>query len=538
MRKRIAQVIVSLRGVLVTLFVPFLMTATASTGSISDTNSFIANKAVNQNSKPFGIHIIDEATGRGVPLVELELVNHAIYISDSAGWVAFNEPGLLNARVFFTVRSHGYEFAKDGFGFAGKTLETTPGGSATLKIKRINIAERMCRLTGGGIYRDSILLGQPTPLQEPLLNGQVFGQDGAVAAIYHGRAYWFWGDTSRPSYPLGHFGTAGATVELPNGRSLDPAHGINFEYFVSDAGFSRPMFSIKKSFAVMVWIGGLAVVPDAEGTDRLVAYYAVMKSLNEKVEHGLAVFNDSTQAFEPVVQYPIDEKWRFPGGHPIRVDHGGSAWLLFNNPWPSVRAPARLDALCDPACYEAFTCLEPGVRYANKKNQIDRDANGNIVWGWKANTDPVSQVEEIEMIAAGFLHANESWHQLRDAATGKEVLLHAGSVRWNKFCNCWILIGHQRGGSSSNLGEVWYAEADAPTGPWRQAVKIVTHDKYSFYNVVHHDFLDTEGGRFIHFEGTYSTTFSGAKYPTPWYDYNQILYRLDLNDPRLKPARK
>ena len=148
MRKRIAQITACLRCVLTKLFVLFLMTAAACTGPISDTNSHITNKAVNQNSKPFGIHIIDQATGRGVPLVELELVNHARYVSDSAGWVAFNEPGLMNSKVFFLVCSHGYEYPKDGFGYAGKTLKTVQGKSVTLKIKRINIAERLCRLTG------------------------------------------------------------------------------------------------------------------------------------------------------------------------------------------------------------------------------------------------------------------------------------------------------------------------------------------------------------------------------------------------------
>lgn len=29
---------------------------------------------------------------------------------------------------------------------------------------------------------------------------------------------------------------------------------------------------------------------------------------------------------------------------------------------------------------------------------------------------------------------------------------------------------------------------------------------------------------------------SGNTRPTPRYDYNQILYRLDLDDPRLAPA--
>ena len=37
---------------------------------------------------------------------------------------------------------------------------------------------------------------------------------------YKGKIYWFWGDTSRLAYPLGHFGTAGAISELPaNGEA-------------------------------------------------------------------------------------------------------------------------------------------------------------------------------------------------------------------------------------------------------------------------------------------------------------------------------
>jgi hypothetical protein len=37
----------------------------------------------------------------------------------------------------------------------------------------------------------------------------------------------------------------------------------------------------------------------------------------------------------------------------------------------------------------------------------------------------------------------------------------------------------------------------------------------------------------IYFEGTYTQTFSGNPEATPRYDYNQIMYRLDLDDPRL-----
>ncbi|MFH1269370.1 MAG: hypothetical protein ABIK89_26880, partial [Planctomycetota bacterium] len=118
----------------------------------------------------FKIQVVDAETGRGVPLVELRTVNNIRYYTDSAGIVAFHEPGLMDRTVFFHVRSHGYEFPEDGFGFRGKALRVAEGGSAELKITRINIAERLYRVTGAGIYRDSVLTGHPVPIRRPVLN--------------------------------------------------------------------------------------------------------------------------------------------------------------------------------------------------------------------------------------------------------------------------------------------------------------------------------------------------------------------------------
>ncbi len=88
------------------------------------------------------------------------------------------------------------------------------------------------------------------------------------------------------------------------------------------------------------------------------------------------------------------------------------------------------------------------------------------------------------------------------------------------------------------LGEAWYLEADAPEGPWRDAVKIATHNKYTLYNPLQHPEFAKENGRVIFFEGTYTQTFSGAESQTPRYEYNQVMFKLELNDPRLKPAQK
>src|SRR5271170_2461598 len=87
----------------------------------------------------FRIHVVEEGTGRGVPLVELKTVNQIRYVTDSNGIVAFDEPGLFNRKVFFTVTSHGYEMEKDGFGFRGKAIEIKEGGSAQIVIRRLNI---------------------------------------------------------------------------------------------------------------------------------------------------------------------------------------------------------------------------------------------------------------------------------------------------------------------------------------------------------------------------------------------------------------
>ena len=128
----------------------------------------------------FGIQVVDEQTARGVPMVELQTTSSARYYTDSNGLIAFDEPGLMNKKVWFGVSAHGYEFPRDGFGMRGVALETKPGGGGKLKIKRLNIAERLYRITGQGIYRDTVLLGRKPPIAEPLLNAQVTGQDGIL----------------------------------------------------------------------------------------------------------------------------------------------------------------------------------------------------------------------------------------------------------------------------------------------------------------------------------------------------------------------
>jgi hypothetical protein len=480
--------------------------------------------------RPFVITVVDEQTGRGVPLVELTTVNHVRFVTDSAGVVAFDEPGMMGRRVFFTVFSHGYEFPKDGLGMRGVALNAEPGGAATIKIKRINIAERLYRVTGQGIYRDTILAGRQAPIEQPLLNAEVVGQDSVQRAIYRGKIHWFWGDTSRVAYPLGHFGMAGAVSDLPGQGGLDPSVGVNLKYFVDANGFSRPMVPGQN----LRWIDGVMVVKDEQGRERLVAKCEVLKSLSQPLGRKLIVYNDEKDQFEDWVALERDEPL-CPRGHPVRHAEGGVDYFYFPAPYPLLRVRAEWEAIRTPAAYEGYTCLAPGSRYRKGGAKVERDANGKLVWGWKPNTPPVSEKEEKDLVAAGVIKAEEGWYHLRDVETKGLVMLHAGgSVAWNEFRKKWVMIAVQQGGKSSFLGEVWYAEADGLTGPWRWARKVVTHDRYSLYNPVHHPFFDQEGGKVIYFEGTYSYTFSRQGEATPRYDYNQVMYRLDLGDARLR----
>lgn len=470
----------------------------------------------------FAISVVDDATGRGVPLVELRTTGQASYWTDSNGLVAFYEPDLMDQKVFFTLSSHGYEFPADGFGFRGKALEVSPGGSAELRVQRINVAERLYRVTGEGIYRDSVLLGKPVPIERPLLNAQVVGSDSVNSIVFQNQVYWFWGDTNRPAYPLGTFHVPGATSKLPADGGLDPARGVNLDYFTRDDGFAASTCEMPGQGPT--WIDGLCVI-DEGPRQRMFAKYVKVRKFLEVYERGLVEFDPVKQRFEKVATFDFAAPL-YPLGHSLARDANGERYVYFGNPYPLVRVRAQAAALADLAQYETLTCQTEGS--TAERPAIDRNDQGAPRWRWRHNVAPYSPQVQAKWIARGLLKPSEGILALRDVESGKPVAAHAGSVNWNPYRRRFVMIAEQSQGTSP-LGEVWYAEADTPQGPWVYARKVVTHDKYSFYNPKHHDMLDADGGRTIYFEGTYSTFFSGNDHPTPRYDYNQIMYRLDLS---------
>jgi hypothetical protein len=477
----------------------------------------------------FTIRVIDDATERGVPMIELRTVNKIRLWTDSAGLIAFHEPGLMNQKVFFHVAGHGYTVPKDGFGYRGQALDVRAGETATLRVQRVNVAERLYRVTGGGIYRDSVLLGRPVPIDAPVLNALVFGQDSVVNAVYHDRICWFYGDTSRPAYPLGIFEVTGATSRLPGQGGLDPAVGVDLDYFTDDTGFARKMAPIPGPGPT--WIDGVVTLRDADGAEHLFAVYAKVNQQMKAHGRGLLEFDDEAERFERIAEFDIDAPIH-PGGHTIIHRDGPAApeYVYYTRPFPVVRVPARVDALADLANYACYTCLKPGCD--PEKPELDRAADGTLTWKWKHDAPPLLPRVQEQLIQEGRLEPHEARFRLIDIETGDVVIIHGGSVYWNAYRQRWVLIGSQIFGTSM-LGEIWYAEADTLLGPWRYARKIVTHERYSFYNPKQHPMFDQDSGRRIYFEGTYTATFSGNDDQTPRYDYNQIMYRLDLADARL-----
>lgn len=247
----------------------------------------------------FGIHVVDKKTGRGVPRVKLTTTTNEVYITDSGGWAAVLTPGYEGQPVWFAVESDGYSYPSNPLGGAGVALTVVGGKNKTIEVTRTQKAERLYRLTGAGVYRDSVLLGLNAPTARPLLNGGVQGQDTVFTVLFDGAIRWFWGDTGRLSFPLGNFETTGAISCAPSSTTTDDdpsstailsppvdpdpclavEEGINLKYFTTQPDPAHPNGVFVKPMATLppmpfpTWIGSLSVVPTSSGGSTMLAYF-------------------------------------------------------------------------------------------------------------------------------------------------------------------------------------------------------------------------------------------------------------------------
>jgi hypothetical protein len=451
-------------------------------------------------AEPCRVEIIDKENGWPVPLVELRTIHEQRFVSDNAGLIAIDDPDLLDRAVWFHVKGHGYGVKKDGFGYEGIRTSPVAGGTIRIEVERRNIAKRLGRLTGAGLFGESEKLGETSPLPE----SGIFGCDSVLMTRHAGKLFWLWGDTTLPGYPLGIFHSTAAVTSLAPVAEFKPPLALAYNHVRDNEG--KLLGVAKLPGDGPTWLTGMTSLPalvqdfrviedNPPGNEpkfinepRLVATYSKIKPPLDEYEFGLCVWNPDQKRFDvqEVLWKGVGEKPPVPRGHPLLWKDGtGKEWVLFGDPFPTLRCPATFEDWKNPATWEKLP--EPAAP--------------------------------------------------RSAEDGSEVKPHRGSIAWNPFRKKWITVFTQHFGKPSAFGEIWYAEAAAPTGPWGKAVKILTHDNYTFYNPRIHPELVPDDAGFIVFEGTYTAEFADRPQPTPRYNYNQILYRLDLDDPKLAPAR-
>ncbi len=435
-------------------------------------------------AQPCRIEVVDHESGWPVPLVELRTTHQLRFLTDNAGVIALDSPELMGRETWFEVFGHGYEVPKDGLGMRGVRLTPEAGQTLRVTVNRTVIAKRLGRITGGGLFAESQKLGRELDWRE----SGVFGSDSVQIAWHHGRLFWLWGDTVVPDYPLGIFDSSSATTAGRPLASFEPPLRLKLDYFRGAAG--KPRGVARMPGHGPTWLTAYVSLPDKSGTARLVASYMKIQPPMAIDEWGLCVWNDTAENFEK-----LRTLWKkseatpkpppVPDGHPAPWKDGdGKEWVLFGNPLPKLRCPATFEAWQDDATWET---LRPQESFAA-------------------------------------------------ATSTNRVKPHSGSIAWNAFRKRWVTVFLEQFGKPSAFGEIWYAEADAPTGPWGPAVKILSHDNYTFYNPRLHPEFTPEGSPILLFEGTYTRAFADHPPSTPRYDYNQILYRLDLDSPALKPA--
>jgi len=441
--------------------------------------------AVNDAIPACRIEVVEEGSGWPVPLVELRTTHRARFLTDNAGVIAFDLPELMGRETWFYVIGNGYEVPKDGFGYRGVRLKPEPGKTLRVEVNRTIVAKRLGRITGGGLFAESQKLERELDWPE----SGVLGCDSIQNAVHQGKLFWLWGDTTLARYPLGVFhGTSATTAIQPLGR-FEPPVRLEFDYFTDDKGTPRGIANMPGDGPT--WVTGYVSLPDKNAKLHLVGSYVKVKPPLEGYQWGLCVWNDDTSNFELLrvlwTKAEVAPKAPpVPEGHPVFwKDSAGKEWVLFGNPLPTLRCPATFE-------------------------------------DWQDSSKWVTMKPQETLVSA---------------ANDKPVRLHSGSMAWNPWRKRWVIVFMQAFGKPSAFGELWYAEADSPTGPWGKAVKILSHENYTFYNPrIHPGFANPDSPILI-FEGTYTMQFADKPCPTPHYDYNQILYRLDLDDPALKPAR-
>eukprot|EP00659_Diplonema_papillatum_P005624 gene5624-8576_t len=282
----------------------------------------------------FRIKCVDSETRAGVPLVLLRTANYIDLYSDSAGNIAFYEPGLMGQVVWFAVMADGYNVSNAPDApllpypspyDSGVKLNTTQGATVVVELQRTQVAQRVFRLTGGGLYRDSVLTGhledipdsvKPRALVDPRSGS--LGQDSLQVVSYQNTVWWFFGDTA-----CGHSArqtncdntgmySVGARSCLPSGGGtcdLSQPPGLTF---FGEGGSPKPMAPIEP-LAENTWVSQFITVKDGDDELLFGKYFK-----NPSGRNGVMQWDAAKNQFNEVSEWPTGSM-TIDGGHPIRL---------------------------------------------------------------------------------------------------------------------------------------------------------------------------------------------------------------------------
>lgn len=441
--------------------------------------------AASAAAAPTRIEVVDREDGWPVPGVELRTTHGLRLVSDNAGVIAADIPEAEGRECWFEVVGHGYGVKPDGFGYAGVRLTLRPGATVRVEVTRASLARRLGRLTGAGLFAESRLLGDRAGGPEQPLSGC----DSVFAVDHAGSRLWFWGDTNVLRHPLGNFHMTAARTDLGSAPQDRPPLDFRYGHLTETRdGRTSPRGVCRLEGDGPTWASGMVSLTDAQGAPRLVAVAAKIRGMLEAYRYDAVEWDAKTEAFRATAtlwtkRSKDDRIPPLPEGHPVRwTDPEGRRWILFCNPFPTLRCPDSHE-------------------------------------GWKDRTK-WEVLPPPESLAS---------------AAGTKVRPHTGSTAWHPWLKRWLTVFVERDGRPSPLGEVWMAQADSPLGPWGPAVKVATHDDYTFYNPrLLAEYFRADSPVAL-FEGTYTVTFSGNRRPTPRWDYNQVLHRVDLSDAAFRP---
>ena len=455
---------------------------------------------------------VDTTDGRPIPLVICIATDNSTVVSDNAGYISIPVNVPKGTAFYLQVQSPGYDIQPDGFGYRGIRL-VVGNPIERIKVRRINIAQRSGRTTGIAKYIHAQALGVIGQVIETPLTGM----DSVQTAELHGTRFVYFGDTNWSGYPLGNFKT---TAGVAKTQSKLPNCPYSIDYNTDIKGFPKSSILENEDEPGVVWVSGVIRVGD-----EIVGYANRRKSLQQQLAHGFVRWNPTKKLFLDFQKLP-ETSWRHLDGHPILYQDEGVDYVMFGHAIPNFRVKADVRAIRFGLTFETYSCLLPN-------GDVDYDDKRAPIWRWRSDASPIDSEREASLIKRGKLAREQCKFLLTEHATKRMVIPHRGSVRWNAFVQRWVLVFTAINEPDSMLGELYIAAATMPSGPWTPCIRIATHPRYSFYNPVHHSWLDKQRGKVITIEGTYTMSFSGNSVPTPHYEYNQLTYEIDLSDKRL-----